>query len=161
MDLSTKPYRALHYHTAALRSVAYHPTYPLFASASDDATIHVFHGMVYQVISGPSHPALISKTGNSHAKRHAGSLLRLALATPIYLQEDAYTTCAGELMSIDCRYQLSTSFAFQRSCPFNFPQGASEMFIEHLSYCICLLRLYGAAGRTIHRKLQLNIPLLF
>lgn len=49
MDLSTKPYRALHYHSAALRCVAYHPTYPLFASASDDATIHIFHGMVYQV----------------------------------------------------------------------------------------------------------------
>ncbi|KAK9831813.1 hypothetical protein WJX74_010419 [Apatococcus lobatus] len=48
MDLSTKPYRALHYHSAALRSVAFHPTYPLFASASDDATVHIFHGMVYQ-----------------------------------------------------------------------------------------------------------------
>ncbi len=49
MDLSTKPYRALHYHNSALRSVAFHPTYPLFASASDDATVHIFHGMVYQV----------------------------------------------------------------------------------------------------------------
>jgi hypothetical protein len=35
------------YHKHALRGVAFHRTYPLFASASDDATVHVFHGMVY------------------------------------------------------------------------------------------------------------------
>ena len=47
MDLSEKPYRTLKYHKRAVRSVAYHPRYPLFASASDDGTTHVFHGMVY------------------------------------------------------------------------------------------------------------------
>lgn len=47
LDLSTKPYKVLRYHTQALRGVSYHPTYPLFASAADDATVHVFHGMVY------------------------------------------------------------------------------------------------------------------
>jgi ribosome biogenesis protein ERB1 len=35
------------HHTSALRGVAFHRTYPLFASCSDDATVHVFHGMVY------------------------------------------------------------------------------------------------------------------
>ena len=49
LDLSTKPYRALRYHSHALRSVAFHKKYPLFASASDDASVHIFHGMVYQV----------------------------------------------------------------------------------------------------------------
>lgn len=29
------------------QDVDFHPTYPLFASASDDATLHVFHGMVH------------------------------------------------------------------------------------------------------------------
>ena len=29
--------------------MAFHRSYPLFASSSDDATVHVFHGMVYQV----------------------------------------------------------------------------------------------------------------
>ncbi|KAL3150329.1 Ribosome biogenesis protein 1 [Trebouxia sp. C0010 RCD-2024] len=48
LDLSTKPYRALRYHSHALRSVAFHKKYPLFASASDDASVHIFHGMVYQ-----------------------------------------------------------------------------------------------------------------
>ena len=49
LDLSTRPYRALRYHHQALRGVAFHRSYPLFASASDDGTVHVFHGMVYQV----------------------------------------------------------------------------------------------------------------
>lgn len=47
LDLSTSPYKALRYHTYALRGCAFHPTYPLFASSSDDGTAHVFHGRVY------------------------------------------------------------------------------------------------------------------
>ena len=47
LDLSAKPYRALRYHQYAVRGAAFHRSYPLFASASDDATVHVFHGMVY------------------------------------------------------------------------------------------------------------------
>jgi hypothetical protein len=49
LDLSTKPYKALRYHKAAVRGAAYHRGYPLFASSSDDGAVHVFHGMVYQV----------------------------------------------------------------------------------------------------------------
>lgn len=52
MDLSTKPYRSLRYHSQALRGVAFHARHPLFASASDDGAVNVFHGMVYQV--GPA-----------------------------------------------------------------------------------------------------------
>ncbi|XP_033924121.1 ribosome biogenesis protein BOP1 [Melopsittacus undulatus] len=47
MDLSTRPYRLLRHHKRALRSVAFHKRYPLFASASDDGTVIVCHGMVY------------------------------------------------------------------------------------------------------------------
>ncbi|KAL7424185.1 Ribosome biogenesis protein erb1 [Cryptotrichosporon argae] len=47
MDLGTRPYRTLRYHARALRAVAYHRVLPLFASASDDGTIHVFHSTVY------------------------------------------------------------------------------------------------------------------
>ena len=46
-ELSTQPYKVLRFHTQAIRRVAFHPRYPLFASCSDDNTIHVFHGMVY------------------------------------------------------------------------------------------------------------------
>lgn len=47
LDFSTKPYKTLRYHSHAVRSVRFHPRYPLFASASDDATIQVFHGTTY------------------------------------------------------------------------------------------------------------------
>ncbi|KAK6186129.1 hypothetical protein SNE40_008226 [Patella caerulea] len=47
LDLSTKPYHTLRHHTMALRSVTYHKRYPLFASASDDLSVIVCHGMVY------------------------------------------------------------------------------------------------------------------
>ncbi|RKO87314.1 WD40-repeat-containing domain protein [Blyttiomyces helicus] len=47
MDLSTKPYKTLRYHKFAIREVSYHRRYPLFASCSDDGTVNIFHGMVY------------------------------------------------------------------------------------------------------------------
>lgn len=34
-------------HSKDIRSVAFHKSYPLFASCSDDGTTSVFHGMVY------------------------------------------------------------------------------------------------------------------
>lgn len=50
MDLSTKPYKTMKYHKSAIRSVAFHRKYPLFASASDDGTVIVSHGMVYKCV---------------------------------------------------------------------------------------------------------------
>ncbi|XP_071957722.1 ribosome biogenesis protein bop1-B-like [Antedon mediterranea] len=47
LDLSTKPYQTLRHHKRAVRQVNYHKRYPLFASASDDGTVIVCHGMVY------------------------------------------------------------------------------------------------------------------
>ncbi|CAM6119646.1 unnamed protein product [Calypogeia fissa] len=47
MDLSTKPYKSIKNHSQDIRAVAYHKTYPLFATCSEDKTAHVFHGMVY------------------------------------------------------------------------------------------------------------------
>ncbi|KAF7331925.1 Ribosome biogenesis protein ERB1 [Mycena kentingensis (nom. inval.)] len=47
LELSAKPYKVLRYHTRAIRSLAFHPTYPLFASSSDDGAIQVFHSRVY------------------------------------------------------------------------------------------------------------------
>ncbi|KAM4540128.1 ribosome biogenesis protein bop1 [Odontesthes bonariensis] len=47
LDLSTKPYKMLRHHKKAVRSVAYHRAYPLFASASDDGSVIVCHGTVY------------------------------------------------------------------------------------------------------------------
>ncbi|KAG8795143.1 Ribosome biogenesis protein erb1 [Ceratobasidium sp. 428] len=47
LELSQKPYKVLRYHTRAIRALRFHTTQPLFASASDDGTIQVFHARVY------------------------------------------------------------------------------------------------------------------
>uniref|UniRef100_A0A672Z7J9 Ribosome biogenesis protein BOP1 n=2 Tax=Sphaeramia orbicularis TaxID=375764 RepID=A0A672Z7J9_9TELE len=47
LDLSTKPYKMLRHHKKAVRGVAYHRSYPLFASASDDGSVIICHGTVY------------------------------------------------------------------------------------------------------------------
>ena len=47
LDLSVRPYKTLRYHPKAIRAVKFHPgRYPLFADASDDGTLQVFHGEV-------------------------------------------------------------------------------------------------------------------
>ena len=47
LDLSVKPFKTVKYHKMAVRSVGFHPRYPLFASGSDEGKLHVFHGRVY------------------------------------------------------------------------------------------------------------------
>ncbi|KAF7266191.1 hypothetical protein GWI33_020472 [Rhynchophorus ferrugineus] len=47
LDLSTKPYQTLRLHGTAVRGVAFHKRYPLFASGSDDRNLIISHGMVY------------------------------------------------------------------------------------------------------------------
>ncbi|MBZ3874924.1 Ribosome biogenesis protein BOP1 [Sciurus carolinensis] len=47
LDLSTKPYKVLRHHRKALWAVAFHPQYPLFASGSEDGSVIICHGMVY------------------------------------------------------------------------------------------------------------------
>ncbi|KAL8945881.1 MAG: hypothetical protein Q9222_007640 [Ikaeria aurantiellina] len=47
LDLSVRPYKTLRYHKKAIRDVAFHKGgLPLFADASDDGTVQVFHGKV-------------------------------------------------------------------------------------------------------------------
>ncbi|XP_046967865.1 ribosome biogenesis protein BOP1 homolog [Vanessa cardui] len=47
LELSARPYQTLRLHGGAVRSVAFHRRYPLFASAGDDRYLVVAHGMVY------------------------------------------------------------------------------------------------------------------
>ncbi|KAF8631298.1 hypothetical protein AX15_002617 [Amanita polypyramis BW_CC] len=47
LELSDKPYKVMRYHSGAIRSLQFHPSYPLFASSSDDGSIQVFHSRVY------------------------------------------------------------------------------------------------------------------
>jgi ribosome biogenesis protein ERB1 len=47
LDLSTKPYKTLRYHEKAIRAVKFHHGgFPLFADASDDGSVQIFHGKV-------------------------------------------------------------------------------------------------------------------
>ncbi|KAJ2673526.1 Ribosome biogenesis protein erb1 [Coemansia sp. RSA 1085] len=48
LDLSVKPYRSIRYHRQAIRQVQFSRKFPLFATASDDGSIQIYHGMVYQ-----------------------------------------------------------------------------------------------------------------
>lgn len=55
LDLSTKPYQTIRLHKNAVRSAAFHLRYPLFASASDDLSVIVSHGMVYKYVFAVGH----------------------------------------------------------------------------------------------------------
>ncbi|PYH95846.1 BOP1NT-domain-containing protein [Aspergillus ellipticus CBS 707.79] len=48
LELSQRPYKTLRYHRKAIRAVRFHPSgrYPLFADASDDGSLQIFHGSV-------------------------------------------------------------------------------------------------------------------
>ena len=74
MDLSTKPYKTLRYHTEAVRQVQYHPRYPLFSSCSDDGTLLVFYGMVYNDLT--QNPLMVPvKKIDAHEKTGALGVL--------------------------------------------------------------------------------------
>ncbi|OQO12148.1 hypothetical protein B0A48_02788 [Cryoendolithus antarcticus] len=48
LELAPTPYKTLRYHTRAIRDVAFHPTLQLFADASDDGSVQIFHGKVVE-----------------------------------------------------------------------------------------------------------------
>ncbi|XP_063041800.1 ribosome biogenesis protein bop1 [Engraulis encrasicolus] len=77
LDLATKPYKVLRHHKKALRAVAYHRSYPLFASASDDGSVIVCHGMVYNDLL--QNPLIVPvKVLKGHAITHDLGVLDVA-----------------------------------------------------------------------------------
>ncbi|KAK7755308.1 Ribosome biogenesis protein erb1 [Diatrype stigma] len=46
LELSIRPYKTMRFHTQAVRAVKFHRSYPLFADASDDGSLQIFHGKV-------------------------------------------------------------------------------------------------------------------
>ena len=48
LELGNTPYKKMKYHSKAIRNVCFSSVYPLFASASDDGSLNVFHGQVYE-----------------------------------------------------------------------------------------------------------------
>lgn len=75
LDLSSTPYKTLRYHDQAVRSVSFHKgNLPLFCSASDDGSIHVFHATVYDdLVTNPLLVPLKKLTGHK-ITNHLGVL---------------------------------------------------------------------------------------
>uniref|UniRef100_A0A1B0G4D6 Ribosome biogenesis protein BOP1 homolog n=1 Tax=Glossina morsitans morsitans TaxID=37546 RepID=A0A1B0G4D6_GLOMM len=74
LDLSTKPYQTMRLHKGAVRNVAFHLRYPLFASASDDQSVIVSHGMVYNDLL--QNPLIVPlKKLQTHEKRDVFGVL--------------------------------------------------------------------------------------
>ena len=49
IDLSVRPYKTMRYHHKAIRAVRFHSGgHPLFADASDDGSLQIFHGKVVE-----------------------------------------------------------------------------------------------------------------
>lgn len=46
LDLSSRPFKTMRFHSEAIRAVKFHRSLPLFADASDDGTVQIFHGRV-------------------------------------------------------------------------------------------------------------------
>ena len=128
LDLSDKPYKALRYHTYALRGVAFHRTYPLFASSSDDATVHVFHGTVYADLM--SNPLIVPVK-----VRIAGSVLEkvylsICFIVPMLVVEP-YLTPAGSVAQVLRGHDITDfsgvlDVAFHPTQPWVFSAGADS-----------------------------------
>lgn len=70
-ELQAEPFKTLRTHTAAVRDIAFHRRFPLFATASDDTNIYVFHGQVYDdLVTNP----LIVPVKELHGHNHNGIL---------------------------------------------------------------------------------------
>lgn len=48
LEMGQTPYKKMKYHSKAIRTVCFSQTYPLFASSSDDGSLNIFHGQVYE-----------------------------------------------------------------------------------------------------------------
>ncbi|KAH7035281.1 eukaryotic ribosome biogenesis protein [Microdochium trichocladiopsis] len=46
LELSTRPFKTMRFHTEAIRAVKFHRHFPLFADASDDGSLQIFHAKV-------------------------------------------------------------------------------------------------------------------
>ncbi|PKA45813.1 Ribosome biogenesis protein BOP1 like [Apostasia shenzhenica] len=89
MDLSSRPYKTLKYvillehlvdknvcrtHPKDITNVAFHRSYPLFASSSEDCTAYVFHGMVYSDLN--QNPLIVPlEILRGHASSSSGGVL--------------------------------------------------------------------------------------
>ena len=79
LDRGSVPYKVLKYHTKALRGAAFHRTYPLLATCSDDGSCQVFHGTVYSDLNRDPYIVPLKVLSGEHAPGpHGLGILALA-----------------------------------------------------------------------------------
>lgn len=55
LDLSTRPFKTMRFHSQAIRAVKFHKGgLPLFADASDDGSLQIFHGKIGDLMENPT-----------------------------------------------------------------------------------------------------------
>uniref|UniRef100_A0A4W4E650 Ribosome biogenesis protein BOP1 n=1 Tax=Electrophorus electricus TaxID=8005 RepID=A0A4W4E650_ELEEL len=126
LDLSTKPYKVLRHHKKALRGVAYHKHYPLFASGSDDGTVIVCHGMVYNVTACFCFSSLALSHISFYSVREwcvsifspqLFGLIDVYIANHIYSNLGCIVTITLPTLSSSQVRKASSSFALTLHCP--------------------------------------------
>jgi len=80
MDMGSAPYKNLKYHDKAIRQVNFSKKYPLFASCSDDGSVNVFYGLVFN------------------------DLLQNALIVPVKILKAHEPNKASGLGAMDCKF---------------------------------------------------------
>ena len=103
LELSSQPFKVLRYNKEAVRSVQYHPSYPLMASAGDDGAVHVLHAKVFgDFLQARACPAMwlwlwlwlyLCMCYTLSAGTHA---LRLALAEPFDCAREGTARAQGD-----------------------------------------------------------------
>ena len=75
LDLSVRPYKTLRYHQKAIRAVKFHQGgLPLFADASDDGSLQIFHGKVVSDLMENANIVPLKVLKGHHVKRELGVL---------------------------------------------------------------------------------------
>ena len=76
MDMGSKPYKNLKYHDKAIRNVNFSKPYPLFSSCSDDGTVNIFYGKVYDdlLLNAMIVPVKILKAHETNQKSGLGAM---------------------------------------------------------------------------------------
>lgn len=73
LDLASRPFQTLTGHSQAVRSVAFHPRLPLFASSSVDGSVQISHGQVFQ--DSLQNPVIVPvKILQGHSNRRDGKV---------------------------------------------------------------------------------------
>lgn len=78
LELSSRPYKTLKNHPKDITNVAFHRSYPIFASCSEDSTAYVFHGKVFNDLNeNPLIVPLEILRGHSSSKGRGQFLLSM------------------------------------------------------------------------------------